>query len=192
MIGTRDAPRAGEMTKVVIRVTSIALLAALSLPLRAQGRPSSTAPSSAVRIEGVTLTAADLDQLFRALHQALKPNDRTIPIAVHITPAADMPSYDKDSHYAGMHTDASGAHILDVWISKDLNGDALHRAIESAFLLAIADGGYAGSAFKQLYDIYAAKDAQLPANAPDPYLNRHKFAGALLRVVNASTPSPSP
>jgi hypothetical protein len=65
-----------------------------------------------------------------------------------------------------------------------------------AFVLAISDGGYGGPAFKQLYDIYAAKDAQLPAGAPDPYLNRHKFADAMVRsvkaAIGAASPSPSP
>ena len=74
-----------------------------------------------------------------------------------------------------------------LWINQELKGDALRTALESGTLLAIIDGGYAGAAFKQLYDIYAARDAQLPPNAPDPYLNRHKFAAALVQAIAASS-----
>jgi hypothetical protein len=50
-------------------------------------------------------------------------------------------------------------------------------------LLALADGGYGGAAFKQLYDIEAAKDAQLPADASDPYRNRHQLAAQLVKLT---------
>ena len=70
-----------------------------------------------------------------------------------------------------------------VWANADLKGTDQVKAIEAAFLLALTDGGYGGKAFKQLYDIYAAKDAQLPSDAPNPFLNRQKFAAALVTMV---------
>jgi hypothetical protein len=53
--------------------------------------------------------------------------------------------------------------------------------------VAITDGGFAGPNFKRLYDIYAKEDSQLPAGAPDPFLNRHKFDAALVNQINSKT-----
>ena len=146
-------------------------------------------PASAqtTQVEGVTVTSADVHEFLAALHQALQPNDATVPVFVSVKPASQMPAYDQHAHYAGMEKMASGAIHLNIWVDADLKGDMLQNALLAAFALAVADGGYGGSAFKQLYDIYAARDAQLPADAPDPYLNRHKFAAALVHFIETGT-----
>ncbi len=140
------------------------------------------ARADSTQIEGVTITTSDITQLLTALHTALKPNDPTIPLEVMLKPSNEMPAYDKQWHYAGIQEKA-GVQTMFVWFSADLKGPDLQRAIEAAFLLALTDGGYGGKAFKQLYDIYAARDAQLPPDAPDPFLNRHKLAAALVDIV---------
>jgi len=147
---------------------------------------SGLAATDSVQIEGVTLTANDMERLFAALDLALKPNDTTIPIFVAMKKATEMPSYDQRYHYVGIVQDAKGARQLHVWINGDLSGTDSENAIAAVFMLAIADGGYAGPAFKNLYDIFAKKDAQLPASAPDPFLNRHRFAAALVDQLNAN------
>jgi hypothetical protein len=135
------------------------------------------------QIEGVTVTSADIATLLTALHTVLKPNDSTIPIEVSLKTLGEMPAYDPQWHYAGIQ-DQNGVRVMVVWINSKLSGTDQQSAIEASFLLALADGGYGGSAFKQLYDIYAAKDARLPANTPDPFLNRRKFATALVDMLH--------
>lgn len=178
--------------KGLVTILGVALLCAvLSRPLSAQTPPPSPNPAASVHIEGVTVTSQDIAQLYAAFKLALKPNDKTIPIVVVLKPAGDMPAYDKDWHYDGMRATKNGTKTMYAWINQSLTGIAMQNAIAAATLLAITDGGYAGAAFKQLYDIYAAEDAQLPPSAPDPYLNRHRFADALVRVTSMN-PSPSP
>ena len=156
---------------------AIAAVLSLSLPVLAD----------AIQIEGVTITKADISQLLTALHTALQPNDSTIPLLVSLKPLSEMPTYDQQSHYAGIQEEKSGVHAMHVWVNQDLKGVDQQNAILLAFSLALTDGGYGGTAFKQLYDIYAAKDAQLPANAPDPFLNRHKFGQALVNMLQPSS-----
>lgn len=146
---------------------------ALALPAAAQTR----------QIEGVAIADSDVSQLMTALHAALKPNDSTIPLVVSLKPAAQMPSYDKQWHYDGMHDYKPGVKAMYVWLSSGLKGSDVQNAIAAAFLLALSDGGYGGKTLKQLYDLCAARDAQLPADAPDPFLNRHELAAALVQMM---------
>ena len=141
------------------------------------------AHAESTQIEGVTITNGDISQLLTSLHTALQPNDSTIPLIVTLKPASEMPPYDKQWHYAGIHEQKPGVQAMYVWINSELKGADQQNAIEAAFLLALTDGGYGGKAFKQLYDIYAAKDAQLPSDSTDPFLNRQKFAAALVNMV---------
>jgi hypothetical protein len=134
-------------------------------------------------IEGVTLTDADVKQLLTAMHTALKPNDNTIPITVQLKPAGQMPAYAPDWYYAGITTSSAGVKTLNVWTNAALEGTALQNALEASFLLALCDGGYGGTNFKQLYDVEAAKDAQLPAGSPNPFLNRQKMGVALTHLI---------
>ncbi|HEV3090554.1 MAG TPA: hypothetical protein VGX91_03820 [Candidatus Cybelea sp.] len=150
------------------------LVIAFPLPIRADG----------TQIEGVTITAADITQLLTALHKALKPNDSTIPIMVSLKSSSEMPAYDPQWHYAGIQEQSNGVKAMSVWIDSGLKGTDQQNAIEASFLLALTDGGYGGKAFKQLYDIYAAKDAQLPPSSPDPALNRQKYAAALVNMLH--------
>lgn len=147
------------------------------------GRPSVSAWANSTQIEGVTITSGDITQLLTALNTALQPNDGTIPLVVVLKSVGEMPAYDKQWHYAGIQEQKPGVKAMYVWANADLKGADQQNAIEAAFLLALTDGGYGGKAFKQLYDIYAAKDAQLPSDAPDPFLNRQKFAAALVNMV---------
>lgn len=149
----------------------MAMLLGLAHPLYARAADTT--------IEGVTVTGADITQLVTALHTALKPNDSTIPILVSLKTAGEMPAYDPSWHYGGIQQ-RNGTKTMVVWLNSDLKGAEQQNAILASFLLAITDGGYGGAAFKRLYDIYAARDAQLPANAADPFLNRHKYAAALV------------
>ena len=112
----------------------------------------------------------------------------TVPIVVSIKKASEMPSYDRQYHYAGIGLDAKGAKAFHVWINGDLGAKDQENAISAAFLLVITDGGFAGTDFKSLYDIYAKKDSLLPAGAPDPFLNRHRFAAALVNQLNSNNP----
>ena len=167
------------MKSVATSLTLVVVLSALGfLPLPAR--------ADATQIEGVTVTNGDVTQLLTALHTALKPNDSTIPVIVSLKAPTEMPSYDPQWHYVGIQQQQNnGVKAMVVWFNSGLKGADLQAAIVSAFLLALADGGYGGTAFKQLYDIYAAKDGQLPPNAPDPYLNRHKFAAALAKMAQS-------
>lgn len=72
---------------------------------------------------------------------------------------------------------------MHVWFSTDLKGADGQHALEAGFLLALADGGYGGNVFKQLYDLSAAKDAQLPSDAPNPFVNRQQLAKALVDML---------
>lgn len=156
------------------------LVTAITIAL---GRLSVPALADSTQIEGVTITSADVTQLVTALHTALQPNDSTIPLVVALKPESQMPAYDKQWHYAGLQEQKPGVQAMYVWINADLKGADLQNALEAAFLLALTDGGYGGKAFKQLYDIYAAKDAQLPPDAADPFLNRQRFAAALVNML---------
>lgn len=147
--------------------------------------------SSAVRadstvIEGVTITGADVKQLLTALHKALQPNDMTIPIVVELKHSSEMPAYAQQWYYDGMHEQKPGVQAMYVWISSDLKDADTQAAIASAFMLAISDGGFGGPDLKKLYDIYAAKDSQLPPGAPNPYVNRQKLAAALANILMSS------
>lgn len=147
---------------------------------------SAPAATDSVQIEGVTIAPKDMQLLLAALHTALQPNDNTIPILVSVKKPSEMPSYDPQSHYAGAGRDSNGARDFQVWISGDLKGKDMENAITGAFVLAVTDGGYAGPAFKKLYDVLAQEDAQLPATATDPFLNRHRFAAALIKQINST------
>lgn len=153
--------------------------------------PAPTATPASIQIQGVTVTMADIAQLVAAMHQALQPNDTTVPIVIVGKKPAEMPSYDPVAHYVGIQ-EQGGKKVMVIWVNSGAKGDTLRAAKAGALALAISDGGYAGPAFKQLYDVYSAQDAQLPANAPDPYLNRHKLASALVHVINYQSSRPSP
>jgi len=119
---------------------------------------------------------------------ALRPNDNTIPLQLTLKTAAEMPSYDPDFHYAGTVAGKDGRQWLDLWINRSsFNGGPPPAAMTMAILLALADGGYGGPAFKQLYDICASQDAALPTNASDPFLNRRKLSNGLLDVTGMRT-----
>jgi hypothetical protein len=148
---------------------------------------TASAAAQVTQIEGVSITQKDLDQLFAAFRLALKPNDHTIPILIDIKKSSEMPAYDPQYHYIGATLDAKGARTFEFWVNGDLQKADLQNAITSGVFLAITDGGYAGSAFKSLYDLYQKEDSQLPANAPDPFLRRQKFAAALVKLLNEST-----
>ena len=149
--------------------------------------PSLAAQADSKQIEGVTITSDDISQLLKALNTALQPNDSTIPLIVVLKSAGEMPKYDRQWHYDGIKEQKPGVQAMYVWANADLKGADQRNAIEASFLLALTDGGYGGKAFKQLYDTYAAKDARLPSDAPDPFLNRQKFAAALVNMVQPGT-----
>lgn len=172
-------------------IVAVALVLAFSPAVRAQSSPSPTATPASIQIQGVTVTMADIAQLVAAMHQALQPNETTVPILIDGKTSTQMPSYDPVAHYVGIQ-EQGGKKVMVIWLNAGDKGDAFRDAKAGAFALAISDGGYAGPAFKQLYDVYAAQDAQLPANAPDPYLNRHKLASALVHVVNYQSARPGP
>jgi hypothetical protein len=69
------------------------LLAALTLPIGAQ----------TTEIAGVTITHDDIQQFLMAMHKALQPNDMTVPVIIDSKPASEMPPYDKQVHYDGIH-----------------------------------------------------------------------------------------
>jgi len=129
----------------------------------------------------VSISKDDIAQLLSALHTALKENDTTIPIVVSLKAPSEMPAYDPKSHYAGSTND--GSVKLHVWIANDLKGPEMEQALEQSFILAVADGGYAGPNIKKLYDESAQKDARLPAGAADPYANRHKLGQMLSQMI---------
>ena len=115
----------------------------------------------------------------------------TVPVFIDFKKPSEMPAYDLQVHYVGI-AQRAGKKVMMIWANESQTKNLSEDAMAGAFVLAVSDGGYAGSAFKQLYDIYAAKDAQLPAGAPDPYLNRHKFAAAMVKMLNSPNPTPSP
>jgi hypothetical protein len=156
---------------------AMAILCCTALPARAGG---------SVQIEGVTITASDVSQLLDSLHKALSPDDNSIAVVISLKKPSEMPAYDPRWHYAGITEDKPGVPTMHVWIEADLKGADLQNAIEAGIMLALTDGGYGGPSFKKLYDIYAQEDAQLPANVPDPFLNRHKFAIALANMLDSS------
>lgn len=168
------------------RQSSVALFLVTALSL-------SFAPPTAARAQdaggaqidwdGVRIAGPDVKQLLSAMHIALKPNDSTIPIDVDIKPADQMPKYSPDWYYAGTAVSSSGARTMTVWTNAALQGDALQAALTASILVALCDGGYGGPAFKELYDTEAAKDAQLPPGAPNPYLNRQKLGAALAHLI---------
>jgi hypothetical protein len=184
---------------VVSLIILAALVFVLSAAVRAQSAASPTpAPAASptttpasIQIQGVTVTMADIAQLVAAVHQALQPNEMTVPIIIEAKSSTEMPSYDPVAHYVGIQ-DQAGKKVMVVWLNSTDKADTFRDAKAGAFALAITDGGYAGPAFKQLYDVYAEQDAKLPANAPDPYLNRHRFASALVHVINYQSARPSP
>lgn len=167
-----------------MRFTSVLFIAAITVLCAS---PGTRAAAGDVQIEGVTITGQDMSQLFGALHRALSPTDDSIHLVISIKKAEEMPSYDQQYHYAGITADSSGNRSLHVWINPDLSKQDEQNALAAGCMLAIADGGYAGTAFKSLYDIYAKKDSQLPANAPDPFMNRHRFAAAMVAEFNAAS-----
>jgi hypothetical protein len=180
-------------------IVVVALAVIPTAPLRAQTTASPTvapaasptATPASIQIQGVTVTMADIAQLIEAVHQALQPNEMTVPILIDAKKPTEMPSYDPVAHYVGIQ-EQGGKKVLLIWLNAADKADAFRDAKTGAFALAVTDGGYAGPAFKQLYDVYAAQDAQLPANAPDPYLNRHRFASALVHVINYQSARPGP
>jgi len=161
---------------------TLALIALIAVVI---GLPA-PARADSIQIEGVTVTNADISQLFKAFHTALQPNDKTIPLVVSMKSPSEMPAYDQQWHYAGIRNENLGAPTMQVWVSDKLTGTDLQNALVAAFSLALTDGGYGGRAFKQLYDIFAAKDAQLPSNAPDPFINRQQFAAALVHLMQSA------
>jgi hypothetical protein len=145
--------------------------------------------TSSSQIDGVTITKADLTQLFEAMHHALANGDTAIPLVVHVKPAAEMPKYDPEAHYVGTDTTQTPP-VITVWVNgSDLKSDTMQDAMAESMLLGIMDAGYAGPNFKKLYDSYAAKDTAAGASAPDPFANRRKFAEALVHELHDNSGS---
>ncbi|HLY01115.1 MAG TPA: hypothetical protein VKR56_01315 [Candidatus Cybelea sp.] len=175
-------------------ITSVALAMVMGAALGT----AASASADTTQIDGVTISSGDIAQLRGSLIIALKPNDMTIPIVVTWRSWDEMPPYEPEWHYDGLHDVGDvwwqqpppvkrGEKVMSIWINDALlqNRNEAATAVEEAILLALADGGYGGSAFKQLYVIYAAKDAALFSHTVDPFLNRRKLAAALMSLVGS-------
>lgn len=74
---------------------------------------------------------------------------------------------------------------MSIWINVTLleNRNEATAAVEESILLALADCGYGGKAFKQLYEIYAAMDARSYTHTGDPFRKRRELAKTLVDLV---------
>jgi hypothetical protein len=96
-----------------------------------------------------------------------------------------MPPYDRQWHYADAHLGTDGAPAITVWFAEGLPQQVIENDMKAGLLLGLAQTGYAGNKWQELYARYAARDAALGPKAVDPFLNRRALAEELLKIYNS-------
>jgi len=158
-------------------IKGLPLLAVLVTLLTVPTLAQSPGPGAA---QSPTFGSDDVQALLKAVHCELTP--QCSQVHVESVPASQMPLYDPVVHYVGLGSDP---HVAILLVSKDAPSAAMQRALFDGMLLACMDDGEAGPKWKSLYDLAAAADARLLANAADPYLNRHKLTQSVDAIVNS-------
>ncbi len=156
----------------------------------AAGTPLPAAPVSQLSVAPATLdemtfTGPELVVLFRGLHAAVDPNDKSVHLIVVGKSAAEMPAYDPKWHYAGVQARPDGTPAITIWLLRTTSQEEMQTAIEAGVFLGLAESGYAGVKWKQLYDAAATADEKLGAAAPDPFANRRSVALQIAKAYEA-------
>jgi hypothetical protein len=160
--------------------------AVLTMIAAINGSASKTPVVTSLKFDGVTFTAAEMLRLFAGFHAALDPLDKSVHLIVTSTSPAEMPRYDPQWHYGGVQVRSDGTPAITIWVVEGIPKVSIGPAIEAGVLLGLADSGYCGPKWKALYDQSAAADAQLAANAADPFVNRRALALQLAAAYEAA------
>jgi len=167
----------------LIRASGLAA-ALLFVAVRALGADNTPAPS-ATPTTPPPPTRDQIVTFLTALTFELTPNSGRI--VVNMIDASKMPAYDPLAHYLGM-PDGKTPTVQAAGNANATDAD-VQRAIGRAFSLAVMDDGEAGPYWKDLYNKASAKDATLPASAPDPYRYRHVLADVADAIMAANKSS---
>jgi hypothetical protein len=159
---------------IIVLITALAAIqtppAALDSPVAAQ----------------VGYAPSDVAQLVQAVTGI--PKNHAFLMALEISPATTLPSWDPIAHYTGAQQLPDGRTAYFIFVSEQYAAathDVAHAdhavavAIASAVMLAAMDGSIAGPKWKSLYDAAAAADLRLGSDASDRYANRHALANPL-------------
>ena len=146
-------------------------------------RPEPSAPANLTfGYDGMSFDGPEVATLLEGVRAAFDPKNFSVHIGIVMTPAAKMPAYDPNVHYAGAQKSADGKPAFSIWLLDSLTPAQMAApSIEGAFY-GLTDTGFAGPRWKALYDQEAAKDMALGPNATDPFLNRRQMVVALEKL----------
>jgi hypothetical protein len=128
---------------------------------------------------GVSFDGTEVATLFDGVRAAFDPKNLSVHIGIVMTPAAKMPAYDPNVHYAVSRKRDDGKPAFTIWLLDSLTPAQMATPSIEGALFGLTDTGYAGPRWKALYDQEAAKDAALGPSAADPFLNRRQLVTAL-------------
>jgi tetratricopeptide (TPR) repeat protein len=149
-------------------------------------RPEPSAPANATfEYDGMSFDGPEVATLFNGVRAAFDPKNFSVHIDIVLTPAAKMPPYDRNVHYAGPRKSDDGKPAFTILILDSLKQEQMAVPLTEGAFFGLTDTGYAGPRWKALYDQEAAKDAALGANASDPFLNRRQFVAALEKLFTS-------
>jgi hypothetical protein len=144
-----------------------------------------TSPAPTSSSNEVQFTGHDVATLLKATQDAdTSPN---ITLRLLAKNPSEMPAYDPVAHFAGIDAASKAALIWMVQPYPSKTGDGAW-ALRSAMELACMATGFAGPRWKQIYDQLASQDAALPADAPNPYLNRLALTVRVRKIVESYLP----
>ena len=146
-------------------------------------QPQPSAPVSLTfEYGGTSFAGPEVATLFDGVRAAFDPKNFSVHIGIVMTPAAKMPAYDPNVHYAGSRKSDDGKPAFSIWLLDSLTPAQMAAPSVEGALFGLMDTGYAGVRWKALYDQEAAKDAALGTDATDPFLNRRQLVAALEKL----------
>jgi hypothetical protein len=167
--------------RMKLSVLLLAFCAALGAPAVAQSPNAQPTTRSA---EDIQFTAHDVATLLKATQDAeASPN---ITIKIVGKPATDMPAYDPIVHFVGIDAKSGAATI---WIMKSpAKTPAAAQALRAAMELACMATGFAGPAWKTMYDQVVTWDTALPADSSNPYKYRLALTQRIESILDTYAP----
>lgn len=169
----------GRTMKLVIVLLAFGI--GLGTPALAQ---SPTAPPAAPSANDIQFTNHDIVTLLKATKDAETSPNITIDIVGKVD--TDMPAYDPIVHFVGIDAKSGAATI---WIMKSpAKTPAAAQALRAAMELACMATGFAGPAWKTMYDQVATWDTALPTDSPNPYKYRLALTQRIESILNTYAP----
>lgn len=131
----------------------------------------------------IAFTSGDVSKLLHGLHAAYDEKDMSVHINYDVDPTQPRLTW----NFVASQMRADGVPVITIALPSGTSTPPQDSRMDGAILLGLADSGYAGSKWQALYATMLARDKQLPATAPDPYLNRRALANALAALYERLT-----